>query len=74
MSRRSTMRWGVALLVLGLLGGCTTLSPRERAQVGQIIEDGRATEVVCGEGCHIDSPLLALGSEAIAASAPVAGR
>ena len=71
---RGAAPWLVALLALALLGGCTTLSPRERAHVEQIIEDGRSAEVLCGEGCRIDSPLLALGSAADAASAPGAPR
>ena len=71
MTRAWTLWLPLAAL---LLGGCTTLSPRERAQAAAIVEEGRSTEVACGEGCRIASPLLALGHAANAASAPGAPR
>ncbi|KFN50681.1 phospholipase D family protein [Arenimonas composti] len=69
----SPFRLGIALLVL-LLAGCATLSPEQRARAEEIAIAGRSQVVECPSGCHIDSPLLALGHAAVAASAPGAPR
>ena len=71
---RPPRRFWRVLPALLLLGGCAGLTPREHAQVADIVAAGRSSEVVCGEGCHIGSPLLALGAEAVAASTPAAPR
>ena len=65
--RRVLAALAVPALLL-VLSGCTTLSPKDRAQAVDIAVAGRSTEVVCGDGCRIDSPLLALGANAVAAS------
>ncbi|KFN42681.1 phospholipase D-like domain-containing protein [Arenimonas metalli] len=70
-----THRLFTALLVL-LLAGCSTLSVRERRDAADLALAARSTEVGCREGvdCAVDSPLLALGHAAVAASTPEAPR
>src|SRR5918993_2303503 len=62
------------VVLLAVLSGCTTLSPKDRAQAVDIAVAGRSSEVVCDAGYRIDSPLLALGAQAIAASTPASPR
>lgn len=56
------------------LAACANLSSRQRAQAGAIAEQARDNRVVCAAGCQIDSPLLALGDAAYAASTPAQPR
>ncbi|HEX4855064.1 phospholipase D family protein [Arenimonas sp.] len=71
----SAHRLLTALLVL-FLAGCSTLSVRERRDAADLALAARSTEVGCREGvdCAVDSPLLALGHAAVAASTPEAPR
>lgn len=62
------------LALLLLLAGCSSLTPKERAEAIGIAVSGRSTEVVCGAGCRIASPLLDLGADAMAGSTPDAPR
>ena len=65
-------------LLLGLLvlAGCSTLSPRERRDAAAIAVAGRSATIDCRpvQDCAADSPLLALGHAAVAASTPEAPR
>lgn len=65
----------IALLVL-LLAGCSSLSVRERQDATELALAARSTTVGCEQGvdCAVDSPLLALGHAAVAASTPEAPR
>ncbi len=60
-------RWLLASACLAL-SACAHLSGPQRAEAGAIAEQARDVRVVCGEGCQIDSPLLALGAAAYADS------
>ncbi len=63
----SPARCILAVLCL-CLGACASLSPSQRAQAVDYAERARSREVVCAEGCVIDSPLRDLGDAAYAAS------
>ena len=64
------------LAALLALAGCSTLSTRDRQDAAALAHAGRSTEVGCRAGvdCAVDSPLLALGRQAIADSTPGAPR
>ncbi|MFY2763953.1 phospholipase D family protein [Arenimonas sp. MALMAid1274] len=64
------------LLVLLALSGCATLGEKERQDAVDIAHGGQSTEVGCTAGvdCAVASPLLDLGRQAIAQSAPGAPR
>ena len=71
------MNRGLRLALAGtllLLGACSHVSRNERLQAGDYAESARSTEVGCTNECAVDSPLLALGDQAYAASAPEAPR
>ncbi|GAB2499306.1 phospholipase D-like domain-containing protein [Arenimonas alkanexedens] len=67
-------RLSFALLLL--LAGCSSLSVRERQDMADLALQARSTTVGCREGvdCAVESPLLALGHAAVAASSPDAPR
>ncbi len=52
------------------LAACAHISPPQHARAQAIAEQARDSRVVCAEGCRIESPLLALGDGAYAASTP----
>jgi putative cardiolipin synthase len=68
----------LAWLLLGLitLGGCSTLSSRDRLDAAELAERARASEVGCtpGKDCAAASPLLDLGAQAVADSRAEAPR
>jgi putative cardiolipin synthase len=65
----------LALAVLALaLGACAHLGQREKASARAYAEAAQETATTCGPECAIDSPLLALGAAATAASTPAAPR
>jgi cardiolipin synthase C len=71
------MTRGLRLALAGtllLLGACSHVSRNERLQAGDYAENARSTEVGCSTACAVDSPLLALGDQAYAASTPEAPR
>jgi phosphatidylserine/phosphatidylglycerophosphate/cardiolipin synthase-like enzyme len=72
----SPLRLALAAVALLALAGCSSLSKRELQAAVDLAHDGRSEVVGCREGvdCAVHSPLLALGAEAIAASAPGAPR
>lgn len=57
-----------------VLAACANLSGAQRMRAGEIAERARDTRVVCAEDCRVDSPLLALGDAAYAASTPTQPR
>ena len=60
-----------ALLALALLlGGCSTLSQKQRLQAADFAEQARSSAVGCTDSCAVASPLLGLGDTAYAASTP----
>lgn len=66
----------LAIVALLVLSGCSTLGTRQRQEAVDIAHAGQSTEVGCTAGvdCAVASPLLDLGRQAIAASAPGAPR
>jgi len=67
------------LLLLGialLAGGCASLSPQQRERAEGIAVAARSQVVDCGrpDRCALDSPLRALGGQAMAESTPQAPR
>ena len=62
-------RWLLVAVFLHL-AACAHVSGAQRAQAQDIAERARDTRVVCAAGCQIESPLLALGETAYAASTP----
>ena len=67
-------RLPLLLLALLVLSGCSTLGPRERREAAELAIAGRSTEVVCGEGCHVASPLMDRARADVAASTAAAPR
>jgi len=65
-----------AAVVLLALAGCSSLSKREQQAAVDLAHAGRSEVVGCRQGvdCAVASPLLALGGQAIADSAPGAPR
>ncbi len=62
---------GWVLLCSGLLlGGCAHVARQNSLQASEYAEQARSSVVTCATGCQIDSPVLALGDAAYAASAP----
>ncbi len=72
----SRIRLALAAVVLFALAGCSSLSKRELQSAVDLAHAGRSDVVGCRQGvdCAVASPLLALGRQAIAASAPGAPR
>ena len=71
MNRLLRLAFACGLLVLG---ACSHVSRNERLQAGDYAENSRSTDVGCSKDCAVDSPLLALGDQAYAASTPEAPR
>ncbi|TNJ33276.1 phospholipase D-like domain-containing protein [Arenimonas terrae] len=71
-----TPRTLALLFSLLVLAGCSTLSPRERRDAAELAVAGRSAALDCEpvQDCAADSPLLALGHAAVAASTPEAPR
>ncbi|MFT4198978.1 MAG: phospholipase D family protein [Pseudoxanthomonas sp.] len=71
-------RWRSAGLLLACLlaGGCASLGPAQHARAEQIARQARSAVIDCVpvQACALDSPLRALGPQALAASAPQAPR
>ena len=53
-----------------LLAGCVHVSRHQTQQAAAYAEQARSSVIECAVGCRIDSPLLALGDAAYAASSP----
>jgi phosphatidylserine/phosphatidylglycerophosphate/cardiolipin synthase-like enzyme len=62
-------RFLIGLFALSL-GACAHVSRQETRQAEDYAEQARSSAVVCAADCNIDSPLLALGDAAYAASTP----
>lgn len=72
----SPMRFALAAVTLLALSGCSSLSKREIQAAVDIAHAGQSDVVGCQAGvdCAVASPLLAIGGQAIADSAPGAPR
>jgi phosphatidylserine/phosphatidylglycerophosphate/cardiolipin synthase-like enzyme len=71
-------RWWQGGLVLVALAcsACTTLSPAQRTQLGEVVEGARSTELACdrADACAQPSSLHALAARALAESTPATPR
>jgi phosphatidylserine/phosphatidylglycerophosphate/cardiolipin synthase-like enzyme len=72
----SPLRFALAAAALLALAGCSSLSKRELQQAGALAHAGQSDVVGCRQGvdCAVASPLLGLGYQANADSAPGAPR
>jgi putative cardiolipin synthase len=60
--------WAILGLSWLLLGACAHVSRQETARAEQYAEQAQSSAITCAAECMVDSPLLALGDAAYAAS------